>query len=141
MNCQLCQKELDAYLERRLSDDMKTQVEAHLKQCAECAESYRIEMLTDSVINQEKVICPDNYLTSRIMARIETTEETGYRPGSPFVRILKPALIMTSMAAAIFVGVLIGNIYKPSVGELSRPLELALIDDVSIESVDILSNQ
>ena len=115
MNCQLCQKELDAYREGRLSDDMRTQVEAHLKQCAECAESYRIESLADSVINQEKVINPDNYLTSRIMTRIENPEETGYRTISPFRRILKPALIMTSMAAAIFVGVLIGNIYKPSV--------------------------
>ena len=141
MNCQLCQKELDAYREGRLSDDMRTQVEAHLKLCAECAESYRIESLAESVINQEKVISPDDYLTSRIMARIENPEETGYRTISPFRRILKPALIMTSMAAAIFAGVLIGNIYKPSVQELSRPVELALIDDVAIESVDILSNQ
>ena len=31
MNCQLCQKELDAYREGRLSDDMRTQVEAHLQ--------------------------------------------------------------------------------------------------------------
>jgi predicted anti-sigma-YlaC factor YlaD len=141
MNCQLCRKELDAYREGRLSDDMRTQVEAHLKQCAECAESYKIQSLADTIINQEKVISPDNNLASRIMARIEGTEETGYRTISPFKRVLKPALIITSMAAAIFAGVLIGNIYKPSVKELSRPLELALIDDVAIESVDILSNQ
>ena len=141
MNCQLCQKELDAYRGGRLPDDMRTQVEAHLKLCAECAESYRIESLADSVINQEKEISPDNYLTSRIMARIENPEETGYRTISPLIRIVKPALIMTSMAAAIFAGVLIGNIYKPSVRDISRPVELALIDDVAIESVDILSNQ
>ena len=36
MNCQLCQKELDAYHGGRLSGDMRTQVEAHLKLCAEC---------------------------------------------------------------------------------------------------------
>jgi predicted anti-sigma-YlaC factor YlaD len=120
---------------------MRTQVEAHLKHCAECAESYRIESLAESTINQEKVISPDNYLSAKIMARIENAKETDFRTITPLTRILRPALIMTSMAAAIFAGVLIGNIYKPSVTELSRPLELVLIDDVAIESVDILSNQ
>ena len=141
MNCQLCQEELDAYREGKLHDDMRTQVENHLKLCAKCAENLRILSIADSVINHEKVISPDNYITSRIMARIEKSDEAGYGSPSHFIRILKPALLMTSMAAAIFVGVLIGNIYKPSVSETSRPVELALIDDVALESVDILSIQ
>jgi anti-sigma factor RsiW len=141
MNCQLCQKELDAYREGKLPDDMRTQVEAHLELCAVCAESYRIELIADSVMNREKEIDPDNYLTSRIMARIKDAEETGSRTIAPLIRIVKPALIMTSMAAAIFAGVLIGDLYKPSVKNMKMPVELALIDDVAIESVDILSNQ
>jgi predicted anti-sigma-YlaC factor YlaD len=141
MNCQLCQKELDAYREGRLSGDMKTQVEDHLKLCAECAESYRIESLADSIINQEKVISPDNYLSAKIMARIENAEETDYRTISQSKRFLRPVLIITSMAAAIFAGVLIGNIYQPTDRNVARPVELALIDDAAIESVDILSNQ
>jgi predicted anti-sigma-YlaC factor YlaD len=141
MNCQLCQKELDAYHGGRLSGDMRTQVEAHLNLCSECSESYRIESLADSIINQEKMTNPDSYLTSRIMARIENPGDTGYRIISPLRRILKPALIITSMAAAIFAGVLIGNIYQPTDRNVARPVELALIDDAAIESVDILSNQ
>jgi predicted anti-sigma-YlaC factor YlaD len=141
MNCQLCRKELDAYLEGRLSEDMRTQVDAHLKHCPECAESYRIESLANSIINKEKLIDPDNYLSAKIMAKIENAEEIDFRTISPLVRIVKPALIMTSMAAAIFVGVLIGDLYKPSVKNMKMPVELALIDDVAIESVDILSNQ
>ena len=141
MNCQLCQKELDAYREGSHSDEKRTQVETHLKQCPECAESYRIESLAVSIINQEKLIIPDNYLSAKIMERIGNAEETRFRTISPLIRILRPVLITTSLAAAIFAGVLIGNIYKPSVKELSRPLEFALIDDVAIESVDILSNQ
>jgi predicted anti-sigma-YlaC factor YlaD len=141
MNCQLCRKELDAYRGGKLHDDMRTQVEDHLKQCEECADIFRIQSLADLVIDNEKTINPDNYLASRIMARIENHEEAGYRTISPFIRVLKPALIMTSMAAAIFAGVLIGNIYSPTVRDMSRPVELALIDDVAIESVDILSNQ
>jgi hypothetical protein len=45
------------------------------------------------------------------------------------------------LAAAIFFGVTIGNIYKPAGSGNTIPVELALIDDAAIESVDILSNE
>jgi|WetSurMetagenome_2_1015567.scaffolds.fasta_scaffold25935_4 hypothetical protein len=141
MNCQLCQEESDAYRAGKLADDIRIQVEEHLQQCTDCTESYRLQSLADSVINKEKEISPDVNLSSRIMARIENQEETTYKTIIPFTRVLKPAFIITSMAAAIFAGVLIGNIYKPSVRDMSVPVELALINDVAIESVDILSNE
>jgi hypothetical protein len=141
MNCQLCQKESDKYREGKLSDDLRTKVESHLQQCNECAESYRIQSIAESIIYQEKAINPDINLTARIMARIENLEDTGYKISKPFIRVLQPALIVASMAAAIFIGVLIGNIYKPAGTVISRPVELSLIDDATIESVDILSNE
>jgi anti-sigma factor RsiW len=141
MNCQLCQEESDKYLEGKLSDDFRIQVESHLQQCTECAESYRIQSIADSIINEEKTISPDVNLTARIMDRIESMENTGRKISKPFMRVLQPALIITSMAAAIFIGVLIGNIYKPSGTIISKPVELSLIDDAAIESVDILSNE
>jgi anti-sigma factor RsiW len=141
MNCQLCQEESDKYFEGKLSDDFRIQVESHLEQCTECAESYRIQSIADSIINEEKAISPAVNLTARIMDRIESMENTGRKISKPFMRVLQPALIITSMAAAIFIGVLIGNIYKPSGTIISRPVELSLIDDAAIESVDILSNE
>ena len=141
MNCQLCQEKLEDYRERRLSIDMRTKIEAHLKVCAECTENYRILLFAESVINNEKSISPDNYLTDSIMAQIENNNEVGYKTTLPIIRVLKPALIITSMAAAIFAGVLIGNLTDPSGRGMSIPVELALIDDIAIESVDILSNQ
>ena len=140
MNCQLCQKESDAYLGGRLSDDMRTQIEAHLQSCEECAESYNLQSLAEKVITQEKAINPDFYLTTRIMTRLENSEYEARKITSPLIRVVKPAFIMVSMAAAIFAGVLIGNIYKPSASVLSKPVELALMDDITIESVNILSN-
>jgi predicted anti-sigma-YlaC factor YlaD len=141
MNCQLCRKELDAYSEGRLPDDMKTQVAEHLQHCADCAESYNLQSLAQMIINEEKVVSPDTYLTTRIMAQIENPEETVHKTISPFTSVLRPALIITSMAASILFGVMIGNIYKPSARVLPRPVELALIDDVAIEAVNVLSNE
>jgi hypothetical protein len=124
MNCQLCQKELDAYSEGK-----------------DCAEIYNLQLLAQEIINEEKVVSPDPYLAARIMAQIENPEETVHKTISPFTRVLRPAMIITSMAASIFFGVMIGNLYKPSVRVLARPVELALIDDVAIEAVNVLSNE
>jgi predicted anti-sigma-YlaC factor YlaD len=141
MNCQLCQKELDAYSEGKLPDDMKIQVQEHLQHCKDCAEIYNLQLLTQKIINEEKVISPDPYLTTNIMAQIENPEVTDYKFISPFTRVLRPAMIITSLAASIFLGIMIGNIYKPSARVLPRPVELALIDDVAIEAVNVLSNE
>jgi predicted anti-sigma-YlaC factor YlaD len=141
MNCQLCRKESEKYHEGKLSDVFRIQVESHLQQCTECAEIYKIESIADSMIYQERSISSDSDLTARIMYRIENLEDQGRLISKPFKRVLQPALIITSLAAAIFIGLLIGNIYKPAGTVISRPVELSLIDDATIESVDILSNE
>jgi predicted anti-sigma-YlaC factor YlaD len=141
MNCQSCQKESDKYREGKLSDDLRIQVESHLKLCSDCAESFRIQAMADNIINNERAIEPENDLTARIMERIERLEVNDYKITNSFMRVLQPALIITSIAATIFIGVLIGNIYKPAGTVISRPVELSLIDDATIESIDILSNE
>jgi hypothetical protein len=141
MDCQICHKELDEYTGGKPEDNMYDQVKAHPEICEECDQINRLRILADRVINFEKEIRPDNYLSSRIMALLEKEEERSYDGTSGFLKLLKPALITTSLAAAIFAGVMMGNIYKPSSGQLSRPVEFALIDDDAIESVYVLSNQ
>jgi anti-sigma factor RsiW len=141
MNCQLCQKESDAYRERKLPRDTRTQVEFHLATCKECAESYRIQTLADRVINHEKELLSNPFLATRIMTRIENLETPGSKTIPAYIRVLRPALITASMAAAILLGVVMGSIYKPVGTGRPVPLELALIDDATIELVNILSNE
>jgi len=141
MYCKSCHTELENYPDRRLGENMNNQIKSHLEICKDCAELYRIEALADRVITFEKRISPDNKLVSNIITRIEKEEEIGINGTSRFISLLKPVLITTSVAAAIFAGVLMGNIYKPSSREIALPVELALIDDDAIESVFILSNQ
>jgi hypothetical protein len=72
------------------------------------------------------------------MAQIENMETAPTRAIPAYLRVLKPAIISTSMAAAIFFGVMMGSIYKHEGGSTAIPIEFALIDDATIESVDIL---
>ena len=74
MNCQLCQREMDAYREEKLSPDMKALVEDHIKSCRECSEILRMEILADKVIEREKQLESDPYLSARLLARIESSE-------------------------------------------------------------------
>jgi predicted anti-sigma-YlaC factor YlaD len=141
MNCRICQKESDNYRGGKLSGDLKYQVEAHLHNCSECAEIYRIETMADTIIDQEKTMSPAADLPYRIMSKIGNHEGSEQKVYLPVMRVLKPALITTLMAAAISIGVMIGNIYKPSANVNSKPVELALIDDAAMESIDILSNE
>jgi len=141
MDCQVCQKESDAYREGKLPGDTKTQIEAHLRTCKECEEGYKRQALADRIINQEKELLSNPFLLTRIMERIEDSESPLFKPIPVYYRVLRPAIITASLAAAIFIGVMIGSIYNPDSNSQAIPLELALIDDATIESVYILSNE
>lgn len=141
MNCQLCQKELDACRDGKLPGDLKIQVESHLKECETCSEIFRLQLLADKVIDREKELQADPFRVTRIMAGIDNLKGSGYEPANPFIRVLKPLLVTASMAAAIFFGIMLGNLSGPVADRMTIPVELALIDDASIESVNILLNE
>jgi len=137
MNCQSCQKESEAYRGNNLSADKRTQVEAHLESCKDCANYYRIGAIIDAVINREKATISNPFLSTCVMAVLETEDKSSTVKKSIFNMVLRPAIITISMAAAIISGVLLGNVYQVNTKPL--PFEISLIDDVTIESVDLLS--
>ena len=141
MNCHLYQKELDAYRWGKLPGDIMTQVETHLKACKTCSEIYNLQLIADKIIGQEIEVMSDPFLATRVMAGIENLEDSGYNPETAFTRMLKPVLVTISMAAAIFFGIMLGNLSGPVPERGKIPVELALIDDASIESVNFLLNE
>ncbi len=141
MNCQLCQKEMDAYLRGKLPGGSMIQVENHLEICSECAESFRLVKLATNVINEEKDLKPNPFLVTKIMAGIEEAEQKHESNISiPIYRnLFKSALMTGSIAAAMVIGILIGNLYKPVPTVKSFPAELAYLNDAALESVDLFS--
>jgi len=132
---------MDAYREGKLPRDIMTQVESHLETCKTCSEIYRLQVLADKVIDQERKLQSDPFLTNRIMAGIDDPAGSGSQSETVLIRILKPALMTVSMAAAIFFGILLGNLSLPVTDRVKLPVELALIDDAAIETVNILLNE
>ncbi len=139
MNCQLCQENLEAFLEGTLPSDMKTQVESHLKGCEACNHLYSIQVLADRLIGSEKKLEPDPFLITRVMEKIEDKETSVSE--NLFIKILRPVLITSSLAAAVLFGVMLGNLSLPGNKTRAIPAELAMIDDASLESIDNLSQE
>lgn len=141
MNCQLCQKELDAYQEGTLPEGIRIQVETHLGECKACAESFQLASLANKVMDAEKKIKSNPFLVTRIMAGIEELEQNraGYQRVPAYRRVLKPALISVSIAAAIFIGVLVGNISLPTQSVNKLPVEMTYMNDAALESVELFS--
>lgn len=138
MNCQLCQQEFDSYNDGKLSDDMRKQIDLHLITCSECKEFYRLQMLAERIIAEEKELLVNPFLSARVIAELGNRESGIIRT---FTHVWRPALIGISMAAAVFLGIIMGSIPQYNREHETIPVELALIDDVRLESLDLLSNE
>jgi len=141
MNCQLCKKELDAYHEGTLPEGIRIQVETHLVECKACAESFQLVSFANKVMDAEKEMKSNPFLVTRIMAGIEDQEQNrvSYQPVPAYRNVLKSALISVSIAAAIFMGVMVGNIYLPTPPANNLPVEMSYMNDAALESVELLS--
>jgi predicted anti-sigma-YlaC factor YlaD len=137
----MCQKVSDSYHEEKLSDDMKVQVDAHLETCKDCREQYNVESLAYRIIDEEKEAEFNPFLATRIMSQIENLETERKQTIPIYEKLLRPALITGLLCIALISGVTIGNLTNPEGYKESIPEELALIDDSSIESVDLLLNE
>jgi len=142
MNCNLCKQELEAYREGKLPEGIEAQVKAHLEGCKDCAAIYQLESIASKVINKEKAIKSNPFLATRVMAGIEALEQRSIN-GNPipvYKKVLKPVLVSISVAAAIIIGVLVGNVYQPVSDSNKIPVELTYMNDAALESVDLVAN-
>lgn len=136
MDCDRFKDSIYDYIEGRLGKEDQLSFEQHLQTCEECRSSVELIKMSEKVISHEKSLPPDYFIVEKVMSRIrrnETKEEGN------IIRLLRPALATLSVAAAIFAGVIIGNIPKDHSVLQAPPLELTLINDIEIESIDVLS--
>lgn len=130
---------MEGYRGGTLPEDIMTQVKSHLEVCSSCADLYRMMVITDRVIIGEIDTEADPFLATRVMAHIASRDEKSAQ-ASLFSRVLRPAVITLSMAAALFTGITLGSLSQPLAGDNLIPEELALSDDSALESIEYLIN-
>lgn len=140
MNCKSCIQNMETYLEGNLPDGTRIQVEEHLATCEACTVQYRTWTLADRIMNEEKNVLPNPFLSTRIMASIERLDEVQTKRRNPFQQhVLKPVFISVSIAAAAFFGIVSGSLYQTDSPNGTIPVELSYLNDANLESVDLYS--
>jgi predicted anti-sigma-YlaC factor YlaD len=136
MNCSDCQKNIVAYLEEKLPYDKLSITATHLENCKECSFLYNKMESVYSLIDAEKSVVCNPYITTRVMAAIENREiEQNKEP--VIKRILQTSLIAVSIAIAVFGGIEAGNLYTVMPERNAIPEEMAVMNDAALESLNI----
>lgn len=138
MDCLNCEKHMNYFLEGKLSPDQTAAVEQHMNSCPSCLELHNTLLFVEQLIQKDRRVVPSSGLTDRVMNSI-LAENKIIRLETRIQQILQPLLIAASITLAILGGISIGNSYNGNKSAQNVPIELALMDDLSIESFDMIT--
>ena len=143
MNCQQCQQNVDAYLEKRLPENKIAEVKKHLEVCSACSELVLFGEIAEKVITEEKALNVNPYLAVRVMTQINISKlsKKGYKSIGSFTGFLRPVLIAASISVAVFLGIIEGNQYQSTSISNEISDEIAYINDANLESLDVFINE
>lgn len=140
MNCSDCQKNIVVYLEEKLPYDKLSTTATHLENCKECSFLYQEMESAYYLIEAEKSVVCNPFITTRVMAAIEKGEiEQNKEP--VFKRILQTSLIVVSIAMAVFGGIEAGNLYTVMPKRNAIPEEMAVMNDAKLESLNSFTTE
>lgn len=139
MNCSICERKLNDYLEGKLSSDLSNEMKDHLEHCETCMEIYSGLQLLETLIQKEKEVMLSPFLDNKVMdlIRPKMTIEREVK----FQRILQPLFIAASIMLALLGGIKVGNLYNSAKTDKQVPIELALMDDLSMESFNTITQK
>jgi predicted anti-sigma-YlaC factor YlaD len=138
MDCITCNSELERYSEGKLPDIIRLQIEEHLSGCSECKENLNLIKIADNVIDEERRIESNPFISTRVIAAIEGIENRRNNSviNTIFEKSLKPALISVSLVCALLLGIIAGSLNKPFDDSEQIPDEITYLNDSYIESLD-----
>jgi len=115
MNCKKCQSKLVYYLEGTLVENVRAEMEVHLRECVTCAgfAVYLGESL--QLMGTESKMGPKPFIYTRIKAKMEKTAGT---PGRISLQVkLQPLYFSILLIVAIYSGIKMGSHFSPVVKE------------------------
>jgi len=125
MKCSEVQKRLSAYIEKVLSPKQKALIDAHLKGCKRCKESFADLKKTIKYVQKLEEVEPPAWLTQKVMARVRSEAEA--KKGI-FQKIFYPFYIKLPLEAIALVFIAVGTIYifkamQPEMRLAQTPIE------------------
>jgi len=109
MNCKEYQKQIIAYLDGELQQDLANELNKHISGCKKCNDALTSLKNTYRIIELEKSeFKTDAIMSARVLAKIKN-QEADYSTGRLSLRYIS---IASLAAAGIALGILIGNLYS-----------------------------
>lgn len=110
MNCSDVEPLLFDYSDGLLPEPVRDRISRHLALCTSCASAHRLVSGINQTIEQEKVISPDPFLSTRLLQHLESgLEKYSGNPISQFKPLFQPALITLGLLIALLSGILLGH--------------------------------
>jgi anti-sigma factor RsiW len=134
VNCKLIRNQLIGYLDDKIDNDRRKEIEAHLKDCSHCSEFLiRLEKVYN-LINEEKQVQHDPYMFTRIMARLEDRKPVILRNRfrMAFQTVAYIAIIVTGIYSGILIGKNFTN-YSPVSADYQN--EIYYLDELQHENM------
>ncbi len=108
MECKDIQKRLSAYLEKAVSPQQKTAIDAHLQECKRCRQDLADLKRTIEYVRRLEEVEPPRWLAQRVMARVRAEAEE--KPGI-VKRLFYPFYIKLPLEAIAVIFIAVGAIY------------------------------
>jgi anti-sigma factor RsiW len=136
MNCKETENKIWDYIDGRLPENQAAEIEAHLNECAECAQMANILQNSMQLISNARITEPDPYFYNKLEARMERQE------GNPTqTAALLPRLRYALVASVAIFGIVGGSLLGSYSAEQWNNLEQSTLvqnadDDLNLDLAD-----
>ncbi len=135
MRCKDIENRFIFHIENDLSNEEKTEITGHLKDCLMCSEIYKSIQRSLLIIEEQKKLQPSPFLYTRIISKLKANEkfETNIFFRFP---IINTVVIFLILIVTAYAGYFIGNKYYPETKQEFANSEMTLWNDLTQEPIE-----
>lgn len=114
MKCKTVHKKLIFYINKEINNTENEEIKTHLQNCENCFDLYTELEATLNLIKKKKTLEPNPFLYTRIKQKLKDIESEKKRVifNPVYKKVLQPVLLSFFLAASLFSGIKLGNIYE-----------------------------
>ena len=144
MKCKEVKPELVAYLDGELEDSIRSQVEAHLENCADCRAEHDALAATLKSVDSLPATRPSSNLAEQFWTRFQEAKQKGFKAGFlSLFRWPRPVWVGAAATACLLAAVLLvlpkDKPVEKAEADIASHMEL-FADLETIEHLDILED-
>ncbi|MEA1965629.1 MAG: zf-HC2 domain-containing protein [Candidatus Aerophobetes bacterium] len=137
MKCRKVKQKLVAYLDGELQERQKLLIEEHLSKCAQCKREADLLNKTFYLLKNQEHLKPSEDFEANLWKRVHSAEKRELLPQNIFGRLAHLSL-PAAVAAALIIGVIVGNFMEKRVPSQNANLEEECLTSIGLDSFENL---